>query len=112
MCYLHFCSILSADARFSLFGSSCNGFGFYSSDLDICMTLVGRTVEVRASVYVCLCMCMCVWICISVGVSVYASKHTFVCVCVCVCDVYVCLHVCVCVCVCETVCLGFPPCTY
>lgn len=26
-------------ARLQLFGSSCNGFGFRNSDLDICMTL-------------------------------------------------------------------------
>ncbi|XP_025109953.1 terminal uridylyltransferase 7-like isoform X2 [Pomacea canaliculata] len=33
------------DAHFYLFGSSCNGFGFQTSDLDICMTLEGKTVE-------------------------------------------------------------------
>lgn len=29
-------------AQLHLFGSSCNGFGFQSSDLDICMTFAGQ----------------------------------------------------------------------
>ncbi|KAG1670310.1 Terminal uridylyltransferase 7 [Nymphon striatum] len=30
------------DARLELFGSSCNGFGFHNSDLDICLTFHGN----------------------------------------------------------------------
>ncbi|KAK7100580.1 terminal uridylyltransferase 7-like isoform X2 [Littorina saxatilis] len=41
----HFIRQIYPDANFALFGSSCNGFGFYQSDLDICMTLRGKTVE-------------------------------------------------------------------
>ncbi|CAH1773302.1 unnamed protein product [Owenia fusiformis] len=36
---------LHPDASLSLFGSSCNGFGFRTSDLDICMTLGPKTSE-------------------------------------------------------------------
>ncbi|XP_067122746.1 terminal uridylyltransferase 4-like [Centruroides vittatus] len=35
------------DARLQLFGSSCNGFGFRNSDLDICFTLKNRTDEIN-----------------------------------------------------------------
>ena len=31
-----------ADAKLHLFGSSCNGFGFSGSDMDLCMTLKGK----------------------------------------------------------------------
>uniref|UniRef100_A0A2C9KV30 CCHC-type domain-containing protein n=1 Tax=Biomphalaria glabrata TaxID=6526 RepID=A0A2C9KV30_BIOGL len=30
------------DAQLALFGSSCNGFGFYKSDIDICMTFAKK----------------------------------------------------------------------
>ena len=30
------------DAKLHLFGSSCNGFGFTGSDMDLCMTLKGK----------------------------------------------------------------------
>lgn len=33
------------DARLELFGSSCNGFGFTDSDLDICLTFVNKSGE-------------------------------------------------------------------
>lgn len=37
-----------SDAQLCLFGSSCNGFGFRNSDLDITLTFQGRkTDEVR-----------------------------------------------------------------
>ena len=39
--------ILLTGAKLTLFGSSCNGFGFGHSDLDICMTLEQETAEVR-----------------------------------------------------------------
>lgn len=35
------CSI--SDAKLHLFGSSCNGFGFSGSDMDLCMTLEDKT---------------------------------------------------------------------
>lgn len=33
---------ISLDARLYLFGSSCNGFGFHESDLDMCMMFKGK----------------------------------------------------------------------
>lgn len=42
------------DANLSLFGSSCNGFGFRLSDLDITLTFHGRkTDEVLCTVIYC-----------------------------------------------------------
>ena len=34
---------LYPDAELALFGSSCNGFGFQKSDLDICMTFKNKS---------------------------------------------------------------------
>jgi len=34
-----------ADAHLCLFGSSCNGFGFRNSDLDITLTFHGRKTD-------------------------------------------------------------------
>ena len=50
VCALILCVCLHSDAYFSLFGSSCNGFGFVWSDLDICMAFKGKTIEVRFDV--------------------------------------------------------------
>jgi len=40
-----FCIFLLTDARLCLFGSSCNGFGFRNSDLDITLTFKGRETD-------------------------------------------------------------------
>ena len=47
------------DARLSLFGSSCNGFGFQNSDLDICMTLEGEDQKV---LYLCVFFCLRIYV--------------------------------------------------
>lgn len=37
-----------SEANVEMFGSSCNGFGFHNSDIDICLTFDGNdTGEVR-----------------------------------------------------------------
>jgi len=48
LCQLHivFCHIyFLTDAQLCLFGSSCNGFGFRNSDLDITLTFHGRRTD-------------------------------------------------------------------
>ena len=36
------CTLIAVDAKLTIFGSSANGFGSRSSDLDICMTIPGH----------------------------------------------------------------------
>jgi len=45
--------LLLSDAKLCLFGSSCNGFGFRNSDLDITLTFAGRETDEVENLYNC-----------------------------------------------------------